>query len=93
MRAGKQVGTVAALCKAPANRVVVRAAPRRTMRERGGVQRAKTGRLAVGLSSILALLPAALLVGGRAIIDALLPAAMPDGAFCRRCRLTIRRRD
>ena len=96
MHAGKRVST--AVRNAPADRVGMRAAPRRTVRGRRDEQRAKMGRLAVVLSLFLALLAAALLVGGRAIIDPLLRAAAeareanrvgdivfttPDGAFCR----------
>jgi len=71
---------------------------RRSVQARWDEQHAKAARLTVVLSLFLVLLLAALMVGGRAVIDPLLQAAaetreakrlgeviytMPDGQFCR----------
>lgn len=72
-------------------------ARRKSARVRRNDQRARTARVAVVLSLFLVLVVAALLVGGRAVLDPLLQAAeagetgragdvvyaMPDGTFCR----------
>src|SRR5579872_6787038 len=72
--------------------------PSRSLRTRRAEQQARKARVAVVLSLFLALLAAALLIGGRIVIDPLLQAAaeareknrvgdivftMPDGTFCR----------
>jgi hypothetical protein len=71
---------------------------RRSARVRRDEQQAKNTRVAIVLSLFLVFLAAALLIGGRAVIDPMLRAAaearqskrmgevvftMPDGAFCR----------
>jgi hypothetical protein len=71
---------------------------RRAARVRRDEQQAKTTRVAVVMALFLVLLAAALLTGGRAVLDPMLHAAaevreanrvskivfrMPDGAFCR----------
>ena len=79
---------------APADRMAVR----RSARVRQDEQSAKAARVAIILALFLAFLAAALLIGGRALIDPMLRTAahereanrvgevvftMPDGAFCR----------
>jgi hypothetical protein len=96
MRAGQRAGTDAVSWVAAADQRA-RAARRATRAYRDD-QRAKSARLAVVLSLFLVLLAAALLVGGRVVIDPMLQSAaqarainrvgaiiytMPDGIFCR----------
>jgi len=96
MRAAQQAGTEAVAWVAAADHARARA--RRAARAHRDDQRAKSARLAVVVSVFLALLAAALLVGGRVLIDPMLRSAaeargtnrvgaivytMPDGIFCR----------
>jgi hypothetical protein len=95
MRAAERASTtVASWTPADRSRVTVR----RSARVRRDEQHAKNTRVAIILSLFLALLAAALLIGGGAFMDPMLRAAaaarqtnrmgeivftMPDGAFCR----------
>lgn len=94
MRRGKRADAAISSLSPMANRTMRRTLARRPRQD----DRTKVTRLAVVLSLFLALLAAALLVGGRAVIDPMLRAAaearetnrvgdivftMPDGAFCR----------
>ena len=96
MRAGQRAGTDAVSWVAAADHASARA--RRAARAYRDDQRAKSARLAVVLSLFLVVLAAALLVGGRVVIDPMLQSAaqarainrvgaiiytMPDGIFCR----------
>jgi hypothetical protein len=98
MRAAQHAGTKADWWGAAADQIGRRTLARRSTRARRDEQRAKNARIAVVLSLFLLLLAAALLVGGRGVIDLLLRAAadereakrlgeivytMADGAFCR----------
>jgi len=93
-RAGAKAVALDAATEPFRERMIVR----RSSQVRQDEQHAKTTRVAVVLSLFLVLLAAALLVGGRAVIDPMLRAAaqqreadqlgnivltMPDGAFCR----------
>jgi hypothetical protein len=99
MRASQQTGTKPDWSVAAAALVSERGPAPRSMQARRDEQQAKNARIAVVLSLFLVLLAAALLVGGRGLIDPLLRAAadereskrvgeivytMPDGAYCRR---------
>jgi hypothetical protein len=101
MRAEQPAGPKAATWNATARPVAAPALARHVSRVRREEQHAKNTRVAIVLSLFLVLLAAALLVGGRAIIDPMLKAAadrreahrmgdivftMPDGAFCRHLR-------
>ncbi len=96
MRAGQRTGADAVSWVAAADHVSARA--RRAARAHREDFRAKSARLAVVLSLFLVLLAAALLIGGRIVIDPMLQSAaaargtdrlgaivyaMPDGIFCR----------
>ena len=96
MRAGQQIGTDTVSWVAAADHASARA--RRAARAHREDLRAKSARLAVVLSLFLVLLAAALLIGGRVVIDPMLQAAaeargtnrvgaivyaMPDGLYCR----------
>lgn len=98
MRAAERAGDNSDSATATADHVSRRMPSYRSARARRDEQHAKTARIAVVLSLFLVLLAAALLVGGRAVIDPLLQAAadareakrvgqivytMPDGTFCR----------
>jgi hypothetical protein len=98
MRAAQHAGTKADWWGAAADQIGRRTLARRSTQARRDEQRAKNARIAVVLSLFLLLLAAALLVGGRGVIDLLLRAAadereakrlgeivytMADGAFCR----------
>lgn len=98
MRASERAATATDSPNAAADRVSRRAVSYKSKRTRPDEQHAKTARLAIVLSLFLVLLIAALLVGGRALVDPLLQAAadarearqvgdifytMPDGTFCR----------
>jgi hypothetical protein len=98
MRAGEQAGTETDSWIAAADHAGERTHAHRLARLRRDEQHAKAARIAVVLSVFLVLLVAALLVGGRAVIDPLLQAAadareakrtgdivytLPDGTFCR----------
>ncbi len=96
MRAGQRAGTDAVSWVAAADHASARA--RRAARAHREDVRAKSARLAVVLSLFLVFLAAALLIGGRVVIDPMLRSAavargtnrvgtvvytMPDGMFCR----------
>jgi hypothetical protein len=96
MRAGERASTTATSWSGTPDRG--RVAVRRSTRVRRDEQHTKNTRVVIVLSSFLAFLAAALLIGGRAFIDPMLRAAaearqtnrtgdivftMPDGAFCR----------
>jgi len=95
MRAGQQIGTDTVSWVAAADHASARA--RRAARAHREDLRAKSARLAVVSSLFLVLLAAALLIGGRVVIDPMLQAAeargtnrvgaivyaMPDGLYCR----------
>jgi hypothetical protein len=96
MRTGQRTGGDAVSWVAAADHASARA--RRVARAHREDLRAKSARLAVVLSVFVAVLAAALLIGGRAVIDPMLQAAMqargtdrvgaivyamPDGIFCR----------
>jgi hypothetical protein len=98
MRVVQQAGLKTASWNATAQPVGVPAFVRHVSRLRREEQHTKNTRVAIVLSLFLVLLAAALLVGGRAVIDPMLKAAaerreahrmgdivftMPDGAFCR----------
>jgi len=98
MRAAKQAGSKADSWTAAADQVSGRTLRRRSSRAHSDEQHAKAARIAIVLSLFLVLLVAALLVGGRTVIDPLLQTAadarearrvgdivytMPDGTFCR----------
>jgi hypothetical protein len=98
MSAGHQAGTKAVWSVAAADHIPQRDVERRFARVRRDEQHTKTLRVTVVFSLFLALLAAALLVGGRTVIDPLIRAAadgreakrvgeivytMPDGTFCR----------
>ncbi len=98
MPADQHTGTRAEWLAAAVNHVGGRSLRRWSTRTRRDEQHAKAVRTGVVLSLFLVLLTAALLVGGRAVIDPLLQSAsgdreanrigeivytMRDGAFCR----------
>lgn len=98
MHADQHTGTRAEWLAAAVNHVGRRSLERWSTRARRDERHAKAVRTGVVLSLFFVLLMAALLVGGRAIIDPLMLAAsgdseanrigeivytMPDGAFCR----------
>lgn len=98
MHADQHMGTRAEWLAAAVNHVGRRSLERWSTRARRDERHAKAVRTGVVLSLFFVLLMAALLVGGRAIIDPLMLAAsgdseanrigeivytMPDGAFCR----------
>lgn len=98
MQADQHTGTRAEWLAAAVNHVGRRNLERWSTRTRRDERHAKAVRTGIVLSLFFVLLTAALLVGGRAIIDPLMLAAsgdreanrigeivytMPDGAFCR----------
>jgi hypothetical protein len=98
MRVEQHAGSRAEWLAAAVNHVGVSKLDRWSMRARRDERHAKAVRTGIVFSLFLVLLTAALLVGGRALIDPLLEAAadnresnrvgeivytMPDGAFCR----------
>jgi hypothetical protein len=98
MRVEQHAGSRAEWLAAAVNHVGGRKLERWSIRARRDEQHAKAVRTGIVLSLFLVLLMAALLVGGRALIDPLLQSAaddrdanrvgeivytMPDGAFCR----------
>lgn len=98
MRAGLRAGTKADSWIAAADAVSPPTLARRQTRARRDERHAKAARATVVISLFLVLLAAALLVGGRAVIDPLLQLAaqgreakrageivytLPDGTFCR----------
>ena len=98
MRVEQHAGSRAEWLAAAVNNVGARKLQRWSIRARRDEQHAKAVRTGIVLSLFLVLLMAALLVGGRALIDPLLQSAgadreenrvgeivytMPDGAFCR----------
>ena len=98
MSVEQHAGPRAEWLAAAVNHVGVRKLERWSTRTRRDEQHAKTVRTGIVLSLFLVLLMAALLVGGRTLIDPMLQSAaedreanrvgeivytMPDGAFCR----------
>ena len=98
MGVGQQAGTKEEWWVGAADQINRRALARRSVQARRDEQHAKNARIAVVLSLFLVLLGAALLVGGRGVVDPLLRAVadereskrmgeivytMADGAYCR----------